>query len=455
MGKYFGTDGFRGEAGRALTADHAFAVGRFIGYYFGGRKGNHARILIGKDTRLSSYMLEYALAAGCVSSGADAYIMHVTTTPSIAFIARTDNFDCGVMISASHNPFYDNGIKLIGAGGMKMGEDITDKIEEYIDKRLSGSSDELPRVSGDRIGRVVDYVSGRNRYTGYLISLASNSYKSLKIGLDCANGSAWMIAKAVFDALGAKTYAIGNEPDGTNINRSCGSTHIEALKALVVSNGLDVGFAFDGDADRCIAVDSCGNEVDGDKILFVLARSLSKSGGLDGNKIVTTVMSNLGLYRALDKIGIGYEITSVGDRFVYECMSENGYKLGGEQSGHIIIQKYASTGDGILTAILLCEEMIERNKTLAELCSDVVLFPQITKSIRVNNKEAVINDGDIAAAVREISDELGAEGRVLFRKSGTEDVVRITVECGSGKTCLALIERLEKCILRRGYVVGK
>lgn len=451
MGKYFGTDGFRGEAGRVLTADHAFAVGRFIGDFFGRRTGKRAKILIGKDTRLSSYMLEYALAAGCVSSGADAYIMHVTTTPSIAFIARTDNFDCGVMISASHNPFCDNGIKLIGAGGMKMGEDITNKVEEYIDKRLGGSPDEIPCVFGDGIGRVVDYVSGRNRYTGYLISLASNSYKTLKIGLDCANGSAWMIAKAVFDALGAKTYAIGNEPDGTNINKGCGSTHIDALRALVVSKGLDAGFAFDGDADRCIAVDADGNEVDGDKILYILARRLHRTGGLDGNKIVTTVMSNLGLYRALDKIGIGYEITSVGDRFVYERMSEKGYKLGGEQSGHIIIQKYASTGDGILTALLLCEEMTERNKTLAELCSGVVSLPQITKSIRVKNKDAVMNDSEVASLVRMISDDLEADGRVLLRKSGTEDVVRVTAECRDRETCRSVIDRIENCILSKGY----
>ena len=386
MGKYFGTDGFRGEANKNLTAEHAYKIGRFLGWYYGRNKeeGEKCKIVIGKDTRLSSYMFEYALVSGLTASGAEAYLLHVTTTPSVSYVARTEDFDCGIMISASHNPYYDNGIKLINSNGEKMDEETILKIEAYID----GLSGEIPFATRENIGRTVDYAMGRNRYIGYLISLATRSYKNKKVGLDCANGSAWMIAKSVFDALGAKTYVINNEPDGTNINTNCGSTHIEGLQKLVKEKGLDVGFAFDGDADRCLCVDENGNVVNGDMIIYIYGCYLKERGKLAGNKVVTTVMSNFGLYKALDEAGIEYEKTAVGDKYVYENMSANGYRVGGEQSGHIIFRKYATTGDGILTAIKMMEVMLEKKKTLAELAAPVPVYPQVLKNIRVTDKAA-------------------------------------------------------------------
>ena len=377
MGKYFGTDGFRGEANKNLTAEHAYKIGRFLGWYYGRNKeeGEKCKIVIGKDTRLSSYMFEYALVSGLTASGAEAYLLHVTTTPSVSYVARTEDFDCGIMISASHNPYYDNGIKLINSNGEKMDEETILKIEAYID----GLSGEIPFATRENIGRTVDYAMGRNRYIGYLISLATRSYKNKKVGLDCANGSAWMIAKSVFDALGAKTYVINNEPDGTNINTNCGSTHIEGLQKLVKEKGLDVGFAFDGDADRCLCVDENGNVVNGDMIIYIYGCYLKERGKLAGNKVVTTVMSNFGLYKALDEAGIEYEKTAVGDKYVYENMSANGYRVGGEQSGHIIFRKYATTGDGILTAIKMMEVMLEKKKTLAELAAPVPVYPQVLR----------------------------------------------------------------------------
>lgn len=449
MGKYFGTDGFRGEANKNLTAEHAYKIGRFLGWYYGRNKeeGEKCKIVIGKDTRLSSYMFEYALVSGLTASGAEAYLLHVTTTPSVSYVARTEDFDCGIMISASHNPYYDNGIKLINSNGEKMDEETILKIEAYID----GLSGEIPFATRENIGRTVDYAMGRNRYIGYLISLATRSYKNKKVGLDCANGSAWMIAKSVFDALGAKTYVINNEPDGTNINTNCGSTHIEGLQKLVKEKGLDVGFAFDGDADRCLCVDENGNVVNGDMIIYIYGCYLKERGKLAGNKVVTTVMSNFGLYKALDEAGIEYEKTAVGDKYVYENMSANGYRVGGEQSGHIIFRKYATTGDGILTAIKMMEVMLEKKKTLAELAAPVPVYPQVLKNIRVTDKAAAQNDPDVQAAVKAVGEKLGADGRILVRESGTEPVVRVMVESGEEALCEKYVDEVIDVIVKKGY----
>ena len=449
MGKYFGTDGFRGEANKNLTAEHAYKIGRFLGWYYGRNKeeGEKCKIVIGKDTRLSSYMFEYALVSGLTASRAEAYLLHVTTTPSVSYVARTEDFDCGIMISASHNPYYDNGIKLINSNGEKMDEETILKIEAYID----GLSGEIPFATRENIGRTVDYAMGRNRYIGYLISLATRSYKNKKVGLDCANGSAWMIAKSVFDALGAKTYVINNEPDGTNINTNCGSTHIEGLQKLVKEKGLDVGFAFDGDADRCLCVDENGNVVNGDMIIYIYGCYLKERGKLAGNKVVTTVMSNFGLYKALDEAGIEYEKTAVGDKYVYENMSANGYRVGGEQSGHIIFRKYATTGDGILTAIKMMEVMLEKKKTLAELAAPVPVYPQVLKNIRVTDKAAAQNDPDVQAAVKAVGEKLGADGRILVRESGTEPVVRVMVEAGEEALCEKYVDEVIDVIVKKGY----
>ena len=449
MGKYFGTDGFRGEANKNLTAEHAYKIGRFLGWYYGRNKeeGEKCKIVIGKDTRLSSYMFEYALVSGLTASGAEAYLLHVTTTPSVSYVARTEDFDCGIMISASHNPYYDNGIKLINSNGEKMDEETILKIEAYID----GLSGEIPFATRENIGRTVDYAMGRNRYIGYLISLATRSYKNKKVGLDCANGSAWMIAKSVFDALGAKTYVINNEPDGTNINTNCGSTHIEGLQKLVKEKGLDVGFAFDGDADRCLCVDENGNVVNGDMIIYIYGCYIKERGKLAGNKVVTTVMSNFGLYKALDEAGIEYEKTAVGDKYVYENMSANGYRVGGEQSGHIIFRKYATTGDGILTAIKMMEVMLEKKKTLAELAAPVPVYPQVLKNIRVTDKAAAQNDPDVQAAVKAVGEKLGADGRILVRESGTEPVVRVMVEAGEEALCEKYVDEVIDVIVKKGY----
>ena len=430
MGKYFGTDGFRGEANVNLTSDHTYKIGKFIGWYFGARTGRKARVVIGKDTRRSSYMFEYSIVAGLTSAGADAYMLHVTTTPSVAYVTRVDNFDCGVMISASHNPFYDNGIKLINSRGEKMDEETTGAIEAYLDGRLDelGLTGDVPAAKGEALGEIVDYVSGRNRYVGYLISLAAHSYKNMRVGLDCANGSAWNIARTVFEALGAKTYVINAEPDGLNINRNAGSTHIDVLRRFVLENHLDVGFAYDGDADRCLAVDEKGNIVDGDKIIYVFGKQLKKEGRLVKNTVVTTIMSNIGLYKALDEEGIDYEKTNVGDRFVYENMVKNGYCVGGEQSGHIILSKYATTGDGILTSIELMEAMLDNKQTLSRLCAPVVTYPQVLKNVRVADKKAVKENAHVQAAIEHVAKQLGDAGRILVRESGTEPVIRVMVE---------------------------
>ena len=449
MGKYFGTDGFRGEANKTLTAEHAYKIGRFLGWYYGRNKeeGETCKIVIGQDTRLSSYMFEYALVSGLTASGAEAYLLHVTTTPSVSYVARTEDFDCGIMISASHNPYYDNGIKLINSNGEKMDEETILKIEAYID----GLSGEIPFAVRDQIGRTVDYAMGRNRYIGYLISLATRSYKNKRVGLDCANGSSWMIAKSVFDALGAKTYVINNEPDGTNINTNCGSTHIEGLQKLVKEKGLDVGFAFDGDADRCLCVDENGNVINGDMIIYIYGCYLKERGKLAGNKVVTTVMSNFGLYKALDDAGIEYEKTAVGDKYVYENMSANGYRVGGEQSGHIIFRKYATTGDGILTAIKMMEVMLEKKKTLAELAAPVPVYPQVLKNIRVTDKAAAQNDPDVQAAVKAVGEKLGSDGRILVRESGTEPLVRVMVEAGEEALCEKYVDEVIDVIVKKGY----
>ena len=457
MGRYFGTDGFRGEANVTLTADHAYKVGRFLGWYFNVKRpagAPPARIVIAKDTRRSSYMFEYTLAAGITASGADAYLLHVTTTPSVAYVTRTEEFDCGVMISASHNPYYDNGIKLLNSQGEKMDEETISYIEDYLDGKLElfgAKYGELPFATRERIGRTVDHVSGRNRYVGYLISLALYSFKGIKVGLDCANGAAWNIAKSVFDALGAKTYVIHGEPDGTNINRNAGSTHIEALQKLVVEQGLDVGFAYDGDADRCLCVDEKGNVVNGDHILYILGNYMKERGQLAGNTVVTTVMSNFGLYKALDGKGIGYAKTQVGDKYVYEHMVRHGYRLGGEQSGHIIINKYATTGDGILTSLKLMEVMIAKKQSLRELCGEMTLYPQVLKNVPVRSKSEAIEDPEVQRAVDAVTAELGDRGRILLRESGTEPLIRVMVEAADAEQCEAYVDRVIDVICARGH----
>lgn len=450
MGKYFGTDGFRGEANINLTADHAYKIGRFLGWYYQHKNDNEkCKVVIGKDTRRSSYMFEYALVGGLTASGADVYLLHVTTTPSVSYVARTEDFDCGIMISASHNPFYDNGIKLVNSNGEKMDEETILKIEEYLDGKIP----ELPYAERENIGCTVDYAAGRNRYTGYLISLATRSYKDKRVALDCANGSAWMIAKSVFDALGAKTYVINNQPNGLNINVDSGSTHIEGLQKFVVENGLDVGFAFDGDADRCLCVDEKGNLVDGDAIIYIYGCYMKERGKLYGNKVVTTVMSNFGLYKALDVAGIEYEKTAVGDKYVYENMSQNGYRLGGEQSGHIIFKKYATTGDGILTAIKMMEVMLEKKATLNELAAPFKVYPQVLENVRVTDKSVVNSDADIQAEVEKVAKELGDNGRILVRESGTEPLIRVMVEAGDDETCKKYVKQVVDLIRTKGYIV--
>ncbi len=429
MGKYFGTDGFRGEANVKLTVEHAFKVGRYLGWYYG--RDHKAKIVIGKDTRRSSYMFEYALAAGITASGADAYLLHVTTTPSVSYVVRTEGFDCGIMISASHNPFYDNGIKVINGQGHKLEAEVEEKIEAYID----GRTEERPLATREDIGRTIDFAAGRNRYIGYLISLPTRSFKNIRVGLDCSNGSSSAIAKSVFDALGAKTYVINNEPDGTNINTNCGSTHIEILQKFVKEQGLDVGFAYDGDADRCIAVDENGEVVDGDRILYVCGKYMMEQGALKDNTIVTTVMSNLGLYKACDQVGLRYEKTAVGDKYVYENMSKNGYQLGGEQSGHIIFSKHATTGDGILTSLKIMEVMLEKKASLGTLAGEVKIYPQLLQNLRVQDMDATLNHPDVQKAIKEVEDRLGTEGRVLVRKSGTEPLLRVMVEALTDELC--------------------
>ncbi|MBQ6403602.1 MAG: phosphoglucosamine mutase [Oscillospiraceae bacterium] len=447
MGKYFGTDGFRGEANKTLTFEHAIQIGRFLGWYYGARQNKKCKIVIGKDTRRSSYMFEYALCTGLVASGADAYIMHVTTTPSVAYITRVDDFDCGIMISASHNPYYDNGIKLFNGQGEKMPEETILEIEDYIDGKT-----EVPVAERDAIGRTVDYVSGRNRYIGHLISMSKYGFKDVKVGLDVANGASWQIAKAVFDALGAKTYVINDAPDGYNINTDCGSTHIEHLQKYVVDNGLDVGFAFDGDADRCLAVDEKGNVVTGDHTLYIYGLYMKERGKLLNNKVVTTVMSNFGLYKALDKVGIDYDKTKVGDKYVYENMVQTGNRIGGEQSGHIIFSKYETTGDGILTALKLMEVMLARGKSMSELAAPVVFYPQVLKNVRVKSKPEAQNDPDVQAAVKAVSEALGEDGRILVRESGTEPVIRVMVEAGSDEICEKYVDQVIEVIKSKGHM---
>lgn len=461
MGKYFGTDGFRGEANENLTADHSYKIGRFLGWYYGELKrqsgdNTSARIVIGKDTRRSSYMFEYMLVGGLVASGADAYLLHVTTTPSVAYVTRIDGFDCGIMISASHNPYYDNGIKLINGNGEKMDEVTIELIESYIDGQVEifgETYNEVPYAHKEQIGRTVDYVAGRNRYIGYLISLGMYSFKDIKVGLDCANGSSWNIAKAVFDALGAQTYVINAKPDGTNINNNAGSTHIEGLQKFVVDNGLDVGFAYDGDADRCLCVDENGNVIDGDAILYIYGTYMKEQGELLTNTVVTTVMSNFGLYKAFDEAGIGYAKTAVGDKYVYEYMTQNGCRLGGEQSGHIIFSKYATTGDGILTSLKMMEVMMAEKKKMSQLVEGLNIYPQVLQNVKVKNKTAAQDDKDVQAAVKTVTEQLGDTGRILVRESGTEPFLRIMVEAETEETCQKYVDQVVKVVEEKGHIL--
>ena len=447
MGKYFGTDGFRGEANIQLTVDHAFKVGRYVGWYYG--RDHKAKIVIGKDTRRSSYMFEYALVAGLTASGADAYLLHVTTTPSVSYAVRTEDFDCGIMISASHNPFYDNGIKLLNGNGQKIEAEVEARIEAYLD----GKIEELPYATREDIGRTVDFASGRNRYIGYLISIPCRDFKNIKVGLDCSNGSTFNIAKSVFDALGAKTYVVGNEPDGTNINMGCGSTHIGNLQRLVREKNLDCGFAFDGDADRCIAVDENGMEVHGDYILYVCGKYLKECGRLQNNTVVATIMSNMGLFKAMKREGIGVCVTTVGDKYVNEAMVANGYVLGGEQSGHIIFSKHATTGDGILTALMLMEVILEKKQSLGTLCKGMQMYPQLLQNVKVENKAAVTGNAHVQEEKERISTALGEDGRILLRESGTEPVIRVMVEAQSDELCAKYVDEMVQVIREEGLAV--
>ena len=450
MGKYFGTDGFRGEANVNLTVEHAYKVGRFLGWFYGKEHDdNKVKVVIGKDTRRSSYMFEYSLVAGLTASGADVYLLHVTTTPSVSYVARTEDFDCGIMISASHNPFYDNGIKLINSSGEKMREDVIDEIEKYLD----GEMGEIPFAVKENIGCTVDYSAGRNRYMGYLMSLAIYSFKGMRVGLDLSNGSAWSIAKGVFDALGAKTYVIHAQPDGININAKCGSTYMNSLQELVRREHLDVGFAYDGDADRCLCVDENGDIIDGDLILYIYGSYMKERGKLISDTVVTTIMSNFGLYKAFDAAGINYQKTAVGDKYVYENMLNNGYRLGGEQSGHIIFSKYATTGDGILTSIKMMEVMIAKKKSLSQLANPVTIYPQVLKNIKVLDKKKTQDDFDVKAAVNKVAKELGDNGRILVRESGTEPVVRVMVEASTLEICQKCVEEVVEVIKTKGYVI--
>ncbi len=445
--KYFGTDGFRGEAGKVLTSDHAYKIGRYLGWYFG--QEHKGRIVIGKDTRRSSYMFEYSLVAGIIASGSDAFLLHVTTTPSVAYVVRTEGFYCGVMVSASHNPFYDNGIKLMDRDGHKMAAALEEEIEHYID----GETDEIPFAHGEDVGIATDYAIGRNRYIGYLISLATRSYKDKRIGIDCSNGSSFSIAKSVFDALGARTYVIGSEPNGLNINLDCGSTHIEELQQLVREKELDCGFAFDGDADRCIAVDENGRVIDGDYILYICGRYFKKNGRLDGNHVVATVMSNLGFFKAMESNEIEVDVTAVGDKYVNEDMVKHGYVIGGEQSGHIIFSKHATTGDGILTAIMLMEVVMEEKTTLGQLAGGMKKYPQLLRNLPVESKEAVMTNEEVLAERDAISAELGADGRLLLRESGTEPVIRVMVEAETDEMCHEYVDKIVEILEKKGHAI--
>ncbi len=457
MGKYFGTDGFRGEANVDLTVEHAYKVGRFLGWYYGKKSYASAqnpegrcRVVIGKDTRRSSYMFEYSLVAGLTASGADAYLLHVTTTPSVSYVVRTEEFDCGIMISASHNPYYDNGIKVINGRGEKLEEDVILEIEKYLD----GEIGEIPFALRDKVGRTVDYAAGRNRYIGYLISIATRSFKGKKVALDCANGSASAIAKNVFDALGAETHVINNVPNGLNINTDCGSTHIHVLQQYVKDTGCDVGFAYDGDADRCIAVDENGEEVNGDLILYICGKYMKENFSLLHNTVVTTVMSNFGLYKAFDREGISYEKTAVGDKYVYENMVQYGNCLGGEQSGHIIFSKHATTGDGILTSLKVMEVILEKKETLGKLASEVEIYPQVLKNVRVHDKQAAQDDPQVQKAVEKAARELGDGGRILLRQSGTEPVVRVMVEAATKELCGQYVDQVVDVMEAQGHVIS-
>lgn len=450
MGKYFGTDGFRGEANVDLTVEHAYKVGRFLGWYYGQKAGDHrCRVVIGKDTRRSSYMFEYSLVSGLTASGADVYLLHVTTTPSVSYVVRTEGFECGIMISASHNPYYDNGIKVINERGEKLEEEVIEKIESYLD----GEIGEIPFAKRDHIGCTVDFTAGRNRYIGYLISIATRSFKNMRVGLDCANGSSFSIAKNVFDALGAETYVLSNQPDGLNINTNCGSTHIGRLMQFVKEKRLDVGFAYDGDADRCLAVDEKGELVDGDKIMYICGKYMKEQGTLVNNTIVTTIMSNFGLYKALEREGIAYEKTAVGDKYVYENMAQNGHCLGGEQSGHIIFSKNATTGDGILTSLKVMEVILEKKQTLGKLASEIEIYPQVLKNVKVKSKAEAQEDKDVQAEVQKVADALGDTGRILLRQSGTEPVIRVMVEAETDAVCEKYVDQVIDVMKAKGHIL--
>lgn len=446
--KYFGTDGFRGEANVVLTVEHAYKVGRFLGYYF-KKEEQPTRVVIGMDTRLSGGMFEAALTSGLTASGADVYQLHVTTTPSVSYLVRQEGFDCGIMISASHNPYYDNGIKVINAKGHKLEPEIEEQIEQYID----GERDELPLAKKEKIGRCYDYSQGKTAYMEYLKSLAKEPFDGKTVALDLSNGSASVMAKEIFESLGAQVIVRHAEPNGTNINRDCGSTHIETLQALMYDTGADIGFAYDGDADRCLAVDDEGKVIDGDHILYLCGKYLKKQGKLNKDTVVTTVMSNMGLYRAFDKLGIHYEQTAVGDKYVCENMMENDYSIGGEQSGHIIFKEHAVTGDGILTSLMIMEAWLSEKTPLSHLTEELVIYPQLLVNVKVKDKVAAREDADVQREAEEVSANLGDAGRLLLRESGTEPLVRVMVEAETDELCKENVNRIVQVLKDKGHVI--
>ena len=453
MPKYFGTDGFRGEANVGLTFNPAYRIGRFLGWYYSkDRDAHEAKILVGKDTRLSCYMLEYALLSGIAASGADAYNMHVTTTPSVAYITKTQFFDCGIMISASHNPYFDNGIKLFSSLGDKMNDDFLLMVEEYIDR--PDTEEDIPLATKDRIGKVIDYLDARIMYSGFLTTAVHTPLGGLKVVLDTANGASYALAPAVFKRLGANVTVINNSPDGTNINKNAGSTHIKGLVNKVLETGADVGFAYDGDGDRCIAVDKSGAIINGDRVMYIWATWLKSQGKLVTNTVVTTVMSNMGLYKALEEEGILYTQTKVGDRYVHEYMMEHGNIIGGEQSGHIIVNDYLNSGDGILTSLLLSEVMVKTDKTLSVLSEKMSDYPQVLVNVIVSDKNATMEDERVKDAVKEAEKKLDGKGRVLVRASGTEPVVRVMSEAKEQKDAEEAVSEVVEKLRELGYFKG-
>ncbi|MFC4410308.1 phosphoglucosamine mutase [Chungangia koreensis] len=438
MVKYFGTDGVRGVANSELTPELAFKLGRFGGYVLTKDRGDRPKVLIGRDTRISGHMLEGALVAGLLSIGAEVMKLGVISTPGVAYLTRVMNADTGVMISASHNPVEDNGIKFFGPDGFKLSDDQEAEIEAL----LNAETDELPRPVGGDLGSVTDYYEGGLKYIQYLKQTVDEDFTKLHVALDCAHGATSTLATHVFADLDADLSTMGASPNGLNINDGVGSTHPDALAKFVLEKGADVGLAFDGDGDRLIAVDEKGNIVDGDQIMYICAKHMNEEGRLNGNTVVSTVMSNMGFYKALEENGMKSVQTAVGDRYVVEEMKTNGYNLGGEQSGHIVFLDYNTTGDGLLTGLQLVNIMKLTGKKLSELASEMKVFPQELVNVRVTDKHAVTDNEKVAAVIGEVESEMAGNGRVLVRPSGTEPLVRVMVEAPTEEDCKRYVDRI-------------